>query len=151
MAAITIGRQDCLFLGNLAARRDWGHARDYVEGMWLMLQQPTADDYVLATGESHSVREFVELAFGQVGRRIVWRGEGVDEQGIDAANGAVLVRIDPRYFRPTEVDFLLGDPSRAAQRLGWRHRTSFRQLVSEMVEADLAAIHREQGRRDPGD
>ncbi len=151
VAAITVGRQDCLFLGNLAAQRDWGHARDYVEGMWLMLQQPTPDDYVLATGKSHSVREFVELAFGQVGRRIVWQGEGVEEHGIDAASGAILVRIDPRYFRPTEVDFLLGDPGKAAARLGWRHRTSFGQLVAEMVEADLAAIHREQGRRDPHD
>ena len=116
-----------------------------------MLQQPAADDYVLATGESHAVREFVELAFAQVGRRIVWQGEGVDEHGIDAASGAVLVRIDARYFRPTEVDFLLGDPAKAAVRLGWRHRTSFAALVAEMVEADLAAIHREQGRRDPGD
>jgi GDPmannose 4,6-dehydratase len=151
VAAITAGRQDRLFLGNLAARRDWGHARDYVEGMWRMVQQPTADDYVLATGESHSVREFVELAFAQVGRRIVWQGEGVDEHGVDAASGAILVRVDPRYFRPTEVDFLLGDPSKAAARLGWRHTTSFAALVAEMVEADLAAIHREQGRRDPGD
>jgi GDPmannose 4,6-dehydratase len=151
VAAITAGRQDCLYLGNLAAQRDWGHARDYVEGMWLMLQQPVADDYVLATGESHSVREFVELAFAQVGRRIVWQGEGVEEHGVDAGSGAVLVRIDPRYFRPTEVDFLLGDPAKAAARLGWRHRTSFAALVAEMVESDLAAIHREQGRRDPHD
>jgi GDPmannose 4,6-dehydratase len=151
VAAITAGRQDCLYLGNLEARRDWGHARDYVEGMWRILQQPTADDYVLATGESHSVREFVELAFGQVQRRLVWQGEGVDEQGLDAASGDALVRIDPRYFRPTEVDFLLGDPRKAAARLGWRHTTSFEALVAEMVEADLAAIHREQGRRDPGD
>ena len=151
VAAITAGRQDCLYLGNLAARRDWGHARDYVEGMWRMLQQPTADDYVLATGESHSVREFVELAFGQVGRKLVWRGEGVDERGLDAASGDTLVRIDPRYFRPTEVDFLLGDPRKAAARLGWRHTTSFASLVAEMVEADLAAVHRERGRRDPGD
>src|SRR5258705_1697823 len=151
VAAITVGRQDCLYLGNLAARRDWGHARDYVDGMWRMLQQPAADDYVLATGESHTLREFVELAFGQARRRLVWQGAGVDERGLDAASGDTLVRIDPRYFRPTEVDFLLGDPRKAAARLGWRHTTSFASLVAEMVEADLAAIHREQGRRDPGD
>jgi len=143
VAAIEAGLQDCLWLGNLDARRDWGHARDYVEGMWLMLQQPAPDDYVLATGESHSVREFVELAFAETGRRIEWRGKGVDEQGVDTRTGAVLVRIDPRYFRPTEVDLLEGDPSRARERLGWSHRTSFRELVAEMVQADLGAVSRE--------
>lgn len=143
VAAIEAGLQDCLWLGNLDARRDWGHARDYVEGMWLMLQQPAPDDYVLATGESHSVREFVELAFAETGRTIEWRGKGVDEQGVDTRTGAVLVRIDPRYFRPTEVDLLEGDPSRARERLGWSHRTSFRELVAEMVQADLGAVSRE--------
>lgn len=143
VAAIEAGLQVCLWLGNLDARRDWGHARDYVEGMWLMLQQPTPDDYVLATGESHSVREFVELAFAETGRTIEWRGKGVDEQGVDARTGAVLVRIDPRYFRPTEVDLLQGDPSRARERLGWSHRTSFRELVAEMVQADLGVVSRE--------
>jgi GDPmannose 4,6-dehydratase len=137
VAAIEHRQQDCLYLGNLDAKRDWGHARDYVEGMWRMLQQPMPDDYVLATGEMHSVREFAELAFGEAGRCIEWRASGIDEVGVDTATGQILVRIDPRYFRPSEVDLLLGDPTKAHQRLGWRHRTSFRQLVSEMVAADL--------------
>ncbi len=137
VAAIEHGRQDCLYLGNLDAKRDWGHARDYVEGMWRILQQDEADDYVLATGETHSVREFVELAFGHVGRGIEWRGEGVDEEGICQKTGKVVVRIDPRYFRPTEVDLLLGDPSKAREKLGWTHTTAFRDLVREMVEADM--------------
>ncbi len=139
VAAIERGDQDRLFLGNLDARRDWGHARDFVEGMWLMLQQPAPDDYVLATGESHSVREFVDVAFGHVGRTLEWRGSGVEERGIDAATGKVLVEIDPRYFRPTEVDELIGDPSKARAKLGWRHRVGFSELVREMVEADVAA------------
>jgi GDPmannose 4,6-dehydratase len=137
VAAIEHGRQDCLYLGNLDAKRDWGHARDYVEGMWRILQQDEADDYVLATGETHSVREFVELAFGHIGRGIEWRGEGVDEEGICQKTGKVVVRIDPRYFRPTEVDLLLGDPSKAREKLGWTHTTAFRDLVREMVEADM--------------
>ena len=137
VAAIEQGRQDCLYLGNLDAKRDWGHARDYVEGMWRILQQDEADDYVLATGETHSVREFVELAFGHVGRGIEWRGEGVDEEGLCQKTGKVVVRIDPRYFRPTEVDLLLGDPSKAREKLGWTHTTAFRDLVREMVEADM--------------
>ncbi len=144
VAAIHLGQQDRLYLGNLDARRDWGHARDYVEGMWRMLQQPEPDDYVLATGESHSVREFVELAFRQVGRRVVWRGAGPDECGIDDATGQVLVEIDPRYYRPAEADFLLGDPRKARTRLGWHHRTSFGQLVEEMVGADLRVAGRER-------
>jgi GDPmannose 4,6-dehydratase len=151
VAAISAGRQDCLYLGNLDARRDWGHARDYVEGMWRILQQPEPDDYVLATGESHSVREFVELAFAEIGRRIVWQGEGVAEAGRDPADGRVLVRVDPRYFRPTEVDFLIGDASKAKARLGWRHTTPFPQLVAEMVASDIAALERDHDRRDPGD
>lgn len=137
VAAITLNKQDKIFLGNLDAKRDWGHARDYVEGMWRILQQPNPDDYVLATGETHSVRDFVELAFKEVGRTIEWRGEGVDEQGLDADTGQVLVEIDPRYFRPTEVDLLLGDPTKAKEVLGWEHSTPFAQLVKEMVETDL--------------
>ncbi|MBN2751155.1 MAG: GDP-mannose 4,6-dehydratase, partial [Rhodospirillaceae bacterium] len=140
VAAIDLGLQDCLYLGNLDAKRDWGHARDYVEGMWRILQQDNPDDFVLATGETHAVREFVELAFAEVGRSITWKGQGIDEVGIDATNGAALVRIDPQYFRPTEVDLLLGDPTKAHKILGWRHTTPFRQLVKEMVAADCAAI-----------
>ncbi|WP_245280493.1 GDP-mannose 4,6-dehydratase [Chelatococcus sambhunathii] len=147
VAAIECGLQEALYLGNLDAKRDWGHARDYVEGMWRIVQQDTPDDYVLATGETHSVREFVELAFAEVGRTIAWRGEGVDEVGIDEASGKTLVRIDPRYFRPTEVDLLLGDPSKAREKLGWQHRISFRELVKEMVESDLAEARREEQMR----
>jgi GDPmannose 4,6-dehydratase len=137
VAAIHHGRQDRLYLGNLDARRDWGHARDYVDGMWRMLQQDRPDDYVLATGEAHSVRDFVELAFAETGRTIDWRGTGVDERGLDAATGQVLIEVDPRYFRPTEADLLLGDPAKARDRLGWRHRTGFAALIREMVAADL--------------
>ena len=140
VAAIDAGTQDCLYLGNLDAKRDWGHARDYVEGMWRILQQDQPDDYVLATGETHSVREFVELAFGHTGRTIAWKGTGVDEVGIDEKSGRTVVRIDPAYFRPTEVDLLLGDPSKAKAKLGWSHTTSFRDLVRDMVEADLKLI-----------
>ena len=140
VAAIHHGRQDRLYLGNLDAKRDWGHARDYVEGMWLIVQQDRPDDYVLATGRAHSVREFVEVAFAEVGRRIVWRGAGIDEKGFDDATGNLLVAVDPRYFRPTEVDILVGDPSKARARLGWKHRSSFAELVKEMVAADLATV-----------
>jgi GDPmannose 4,6-dehydratase len=147
VAAIELGLQARLYIGNLDARRDWGHARDYVAGMWLMLQQHEPDDYVLATGESHSVREFVERAFACTGREILWRGRGVDEVGLDARSGKELVRIDPRYLRPTEVDVLQGDPSKAQARLGWRHRTAFPDLVREMVEADLALVRREGRQR----
>ena len=151
VAAIETGLQDRLYLGNLDARRDWGHTRDFIEGMWMIVQQPEPDDYVLATGESHSVREFVEKAFGHVGRRIEWRGNGVSEQGVEAATGRVLIEVDPRYFRPTEVDALLGDPSKARQKLGWRHKVSFDELVREMVDADLALICRRPDRRHGGD
>ena len=125
VAAIETGQQQQLFIGNLNARRDWGHARDYVEGMWMMMQQPKPDDYVLATGEGHTVREFVERAFAVVGRRIRWRGEGVNEVGIDEVNGKELIKVDPRYFRPTEVDVLLGDASKARAKLGWKHKGQF--------------------------
>jgi GDPmannose 4,6-dehydratase len=149
VAAIHLGVQKTLFIGNLDAKRDWGHARDYVEGMWRIVQQPEADDYVLATGESHSVREFVDLAFSRVGRKIEWRGKGIDEIGIDTATGEALVKIDSRYFRPTEVDLLLGDPSKAHRVLGWQHKVSFPELVTEMMESDLKVVaqesHREHG------
>ena len=135
-----------LFMGNLDAKRDWGHARDYVEGMWLILQQDEPDDYVLATGTTHSVREFIELAFAEIGRSIEWTGKGVDEKGLDAKSGEVLVEVDPAYFRPTEVELLIGDPSKARQKLGWRHKTDLRALVAEMVASDLRTIERESGR-----
>lgn len=140
VASIHHGKQDCLYLGNLDAKRDWGHARDYVEGMWRILQQDKGEDFVLATGETHTVREFVERAFGHVGKTIEWSGEGVDEIGRDATTGVPLVRIDPRYFRPTEVDLLLGDASKAKEKLGWTHTTSFPDLVKEMVEADVKLL-----------
>jgi GDPmannose 4,6-dehydratase len=146
VAGIKLGRQEALFLGNLDAKRDWGHARDYVEGMWQILQQPEPDDYVLATGETHSVREFVEKAFAEIGVRIAWEGAGVEEKGLDANSGRVLVQVDPRYFRPTEVDVLVGDPSKARSKLGWQHRVSFEQLVAEMVAADLRAVAGETSR-----
>jgi len=137
VAAIERGLQQKLYIGNLDAIRDWGHARDYVEGMWLMLQQPKPGDYVLATGEGHTVRELVERAFAVVGRRIVWRGKGRDEIGVDEKSGDILIEIDPDYFRPTEVDRLLGDPSKAKRELGWKHRVSFDELIAEMVNSDL--------------
>ena len=145
VAAIHLGFQDKLFLGNLDAKRDWGHARDYVEGMWRILQQPEPDDYVLATGETHTVREFVECAFAEIGIEIAWKGAGIEERGFDTKSGRNLVAIDPRYFRPTEVDLLLGDPSKAFNKLGWKHTISFSQLVSEMVASDLIVM-KERGR-----
>ena len=151
VAAIELKRQDRLYLGNLDAKRDWGHARDYVEGMWRILQQPTPDDYVLATGEAYSVRQFVERAFAQVGRQIKWQGEGKLEQGIDFSNGQILVEVDARYYRPTEVEHLLGDPSKARRVLGWEHHISFDRLVSEMVEEDRKAIREELYRKNRHD
>jgi GDPmannose 4,6-dehydratase len=142
VAAIERGVQDCLYLGNLDAKRDWGHARDYVEGMWRILQQSEPDDYVLATGETHTVREFVELAFHHIDRPIAWRGSGESEQGCCRRSGRVLVAVDSSYKRPTEVDLLLGNPAKALSKLGWRHRTSFQQLVAEMVEADRLIMKR---------
>ena len=151
VAAIYHGIQDCLYLGNLDAKRDWGSARDYVEGMWLIVQQKEPDDYVLATGEAQSVRRFVELSFQQIGRTLDWQGTGVDEVGIDTESGKVLVKIDPRYFRPTEVDLLLGDPTKAHQKLGWKHRTTLEELVAEMVKADLVNVIEERKRRQSDD
>jgi len=137
LARIKEGLQDFIHLGNLDSLRDWGHARDYVEAQWLILQQPEPEDFVIATGEQHSVREFVELSGAELGMRIEWRGEGVNEQGIDSSSGRVVVKVDPRYFRPTEVDTLLGDPTKAREKLGWRAKTSFDDLVKEMVASDL--------------
>lgn len=137
VAAIKLGLQDKIFVGNLDAKRDWGHAREYVEGMWRILQQDAPDDYVLATGEAHTVREFIEHAFAVIGLKIAWRGKGTHEVGFDAETGAVLVQVDPSYFRPTEVDLLLGNPAKAKFKLGWSHIINFGQLVEEMVLADL--------------
>lgn len=144
VAAIEHGFQKKIYLGNLDARRDWGHARDFVEGMWLILQQSEPDDYVLATGECRTVREFVEHAFAVVGRQIAWQGTGATEVGIDTATGDTLIETDPRYFRPTEVDVLQGDASKARERLGWSHRIGFEELVRDMVESDMEIVAREQ-------
>ena len=142
VAAIAAGRQDKLYLGNLDAKRDWGHARDYVEGMWMILQQDKPDDYVLATGEMHSVREFVDRAFAEAGITMSWQGAGVSEKGVDKANGRVLVEVDPRFFRPAEVELLCGDPAKARDRLGWVPKIRFEELVREMVKSDMASLKR---------
>ena len=139
-AAISLGRQDKLYLGNLDAKRDWGHAKEYVRGMWLMLQQDVPDDYVLATGETTPVRTFVEWAFSDVGITLEWVGSGVEERGLCTKTGTCLVEVDPRYFRPTEVDLLIGDPAKANANLGWKHETSVRDLAREMVEQDLIVM-----------
>ncbi len=143
VASIELGLQDKLYLGNLDAKRDWGHARDYVEGMWRIVQQKKSDDYVLATGETHAVREFVEIAFAEVGRKIKWKGKGAAEKGFDAKTGKTVVEVDPRYFRPTEVDLLLGDPTKAHKQLGWKHKTTFKAMVKEMVAHDFIAVKEE--------
>jgi len=155
MARIGLGLQDCLYLGNLDARRDWGHARDYVEMQWLMLQQEQPKDYVIATGEQHSVRSFVDRAAGEIGLRLDWQGEGVDEvgivreiqkndHGVSVEPGQVIVRVDPRYYRPTEVETLLGDPTKAKRQLGWVPQTSFEELVAEMMQVDLEEAKRDE-------
>jgi len=143
-AKIHLGLQDKLFLGNVDAQRDWGHAKDYVEGMWMMMQQDEADDYVLATGETYSVRHFCDLAFGHVGITLEWKGTGVDEKAYDAKTGKVLIEIDPRYFRPTEVDLLVGDPTKAHQKLGWKHKHTLQQLVTDMVASDVELFKRDR-------
>jgi len=143
LARITVGLDDCLYLGNLEALRDWGHARDYVRAQWLMLQQDEPQDFVIATGQQYSVRRFVEAAASQLGMAIEWRGEGIDEIGVDTSSGRTVVRIDPRYFRPTEVDTLLGDASKARTELGWQPEVGFEALVEEMVREDLALAERD--------
>jgi len=143
LTRIHVGLQETLHLGNLDSRRDWGHARDYVRAQWLMLQQPTPEDFVIATGKQHSVRDFVAAAGARLGMRIEWKGSGVEEEGIDKKTGRTLVRVDPRYFRPTEVETLLGDPTKAKQKLGWVAEVTFDQLVTEMVAADLEAAKRD--------
>jgi GDPmannose 4,6-dehydratase len=146
VAAIHLGFQDKLFLGNLDAKRDWGHAREYVRGMWLMTQQDEPDDYVLATGETTLVRDFVAKAFSEIGIDLAWSGEGVEEKGACSKTGKIYVEVDPRYFRPTEVELLLGDPSKAQRKLGWKHETKWSDLCVEMVQADLLTVAREQRR-----
>jgi GDPmannose 4,6-dehydratase len=143
LARIKLGLQDCLYLGNLDAKRDWGHARDYIEMQWLMLQQSEAEDFVIATGVQHSVRDFVAAAARVLELEVSWHGEGVEETGTDPT-GRTIVRIDPRYFRPTEVETLLGDPEKARRKLGWSSKTSFEDLVSEMVQADLKGAERDE-------
>jgi len=143
VARIKLGMQDCLYLGNLDAQRDWGHARDYVEGMWRMLQQDTPDDYVLATGVTTSIRDFATMAFREAGIQVAWRGSGVAEEGFCPETGNVLVKVDPRYFRPAEVDLLIGDASKAKEKLGWTASTPLEELCREMVEADLALFSRD--------
>ena len=148
VAAIDRGLQSTLFLGNLDAKRDWGHARDYVDGMWRIVQHHEGDDFVLATGVTRKVREFVEAAFAETGRAIGWKGTGVDETGVDRKSGQTLIKIDPRYFRPTEVDLLVGDATKARTKLGWAPKVGFEELVKEMVASDLVEIDRETWRRD---
>jgi len=150
LARIQLGLQDNLFLGNLDSKRDWGHARDFVEAMWLMLQQDEPDDYVIATGEQYSVRDFIEAAGGVLGMDIAWQGKGLDEIGIDRNSGREIIAVDPRYFRPTEVESLLGDPSKAKKVLGWEARTPFAELVKEMVAEDLMAAERSALIKDAG-
>jgi GDPmannose 4,6-dehydratase len=144
VARIKLGHQEVLYLGNLNAKRDWGHAKDYVKAMWLMLQQDAPDDFVISTGHTHSVREFVELAFNRIDCQIAWEGQGVDEIGRDSKSGKILVKIDPRYFRPTEVDLLLGDASKAKNELGWEPKISFEEMVDSMVEEDLKEAKRDE-------
>lgn len=148
VAAIELGLQEALYLGNIDAQRDWGHARDYVEGMWRIVQHETPDDWVLATGETHTVRSFVEAAFAEVGREISWEGKGADELGRDSRTGAILVKIDPRYYRPTEVDLLIGDASKARENLGWTPKVTMAELVREMVATDLENVKAEAGRNE---
>ena len=143
LTRIKLGLQDCLYVGNMNALRDWGHARDYVEAQWLMLQQDEPEDFVIASGEQHSVREFIEIAAGESRLSIKWEGEGIDEKGINGDSGKCIVSIDPRYFRPTEVEALLGDPTKAKEKLGWVAKTSFNDIVSEMVCEDLKLAERD--------
>jgi GDPmannose 4,6-dehydratase len=150
VAKISLGMQSKLYLGNLDAQRDWGHAKDYIEGMWLMLQQDQPDDFVLATGVTNTVRHFVDLAFDRVGVKLKWEGTGVDEKGIDTATGEVVVEVDAKYFRPTEVELLIGDPSKAQKELGWKHKYELTDLVNEMIDADVKTFKREHFLKEQG-
>ncbi len=150
LARIKEGLQEALYIGNLESLRDWRHARDFVEAMWLILQQDEPDDYVIATGKQYSVRQFIEAASGELGMDIEWQGEGVDEVGIDRNTGKQIIAVDSRYFRPTEVETLLGDPSKAKRILGWEAKTPFSELVSEMVVADLEAAKKDALIREAG-
>ncbi len=150
VAKISLGMQKKIYLGNLDAKRDWGHAKDYIEGMWLMLQQDQADDFVLATGVTNTVRKFVELAFSEVDILIKWEGKGLHEKGIDTATGDVLVEVDPKYFRPTEVELLIGDPSKAQKKLGWKHNYDLKALVSEMVQQDVIEFKKDKYLKEGG-
>ena len=150
VAQIQLGLTDRLYLGNLDAKRDWGHAKDYVEGMWRMLQQDSPDDYVLATGRTVAIRDFVNMAFGEVGRSLEWKGRGVDEIGVCAKTGQTLVQVDPRYFRPAEVDLLVGDASKAKRVLGWEPKHTLEELCAEMVAADIALFKRAKYLQDGG-
>ncbi|MCB9189195.1 MAG: GDP-mannose 4,6-dehydratase [Flavobacteriales bacterium] len=150
VAKISLGLQKTLFLGNLDAKRDWGHAKDYIKGMWLMLQQDEAEDYVLATGETYTVRHFVDLAFGEVGINVKWEGSGIDEVGINAETGETLVKVDPKYFRPTEVDLLIGDPTKAKTKLGWKHEYDLKALVHDMVSSDVKLFKKDQYLKEGG-
>ncbi|MCB0410382.1 MAG: GDP-mannose 4,6-dehydratase, partial [Flavobacteriales bacterium] len=150
VAKIKLGLQKKIYLGNIDAKRDWGHAKDYVEGMWLMLQQDNADDYVLATGVTTTVRDFVSMSFKEVGIEVEWNGEGVNEKGTNKVTGEVIVEIDPKYFRPTEVDLLIGDPSKAQKELGWKHKHDLASLCKDMVQADLALFERDQYLKEGG-
>ena len=149
-AKIKLGLQEKVYLGNLNAQRDWGHAKDFVEGMWLMLQQDEAVDYVLATGQTNSVRHFAELAFAEIGIKLKWEGKDVNEKGIDKATGKIMVEVDPRYFRPTEVELLIGDPAKAYKDLGWKHKYTLDELVSEMVQADLLLFQKDKYLKEGG-
>jgi GDPmannose 4,6-dehydratase len=149
-AKIKLGLQNKVYLGNLNAQRDWGHAKDYVEGMWLMLQQDKAVDYVLATGKAHSVRDFAEMAFAEIGIQLKWEGKNENEKGIDVATGEVRVEVDPRYFRPTEVDLLIGNPEKAFKELGWKHSYSLQELVSEMVRSDIKLFKKDKYLKEGG-
>jgi GDPmannose 4,6-dehydratase len=144
VARINLGKQDCVELGNLDSKRDWGHAKDYVKAMWLMLQQSEADDYVIATGETHSIREFVEAAFSHVGMKIIWRGSGAEETGIDEGSGKTVIRVNPKFFRPAEVELLLGNPAKAERVLGWKREIPFNEMVKRMVENDLCLVAGEE-------
>ena len=149
-ARIKTGLQKKLYMGNLDAKRDWGHAKDYVEGMWLIMQQEKAEDFVLATGETHPVREFIELAFHEAGIEIDWKGNGVDEKGMNRKTGEVIIEIDKRYFRPTEVDLLLGDSSKAREKLGWNPKYSFQELIKEMVASDIEEAKKDASLKNNG-